>query len=57
LADVHDARARRIVFTPVGIVWLQAFRLAVLQAEAELQTAVGKEVATVIALGLEAYAS
>lgn len=55
LPDLRDARARRIVFTPVGLAWLQAFRQAVAQAEAELRTAVGAEVATVIALGLEAY--
>jgi DNA-binding MarR family transcriptional regulator len=57
LPDLRDARARRIVFTPVGIAWLQAFRHAVAQAQAELQAAVGAEVATVIALGLEAYAA
>jgi DNA-binding MarR family transcriptional regulator len=57
LADDHDARARRIVFTPVGLAWLQAFGQAVAQAEAELRTAVGAEVATVIAIGLEAYAA
>lgn len=54
--DPHDARARRIVFTPVGLAWLQAFQQAVAQAEAELRAAVGAEVATVIAIGLEAYA-
>ena len=57
LADLRDARARRIVFTPIGLSWLQAFRDAVAQAEAELHTAVGSEVATVIAIGLEAYAA
>lgn len=57
LADPRDARARRIVFTPVGLIWLQAFRQAVAQAETELRSAVGPEVATVIAIGLEAYAS
>jgi DNA-binding MarR family transcriptional regulator len=57
LADAHDARARRIVFTPVGLSWLLAFRQAVAQAEAELRAAVGAEVATVIAIGLEAYAA
>jgi DNA-binding MarR family transcriptional regulator len=55
--EVHDARARRIVFTPIGLAWLQAFRQAVAQAEAELRAAVGAEVATVIAIGLEAYAA
>lgn len=57
LADARDARVRRIVFTPVGLSWLQAFRQAVAQAEAELRAAVGAEVATVIAIGLEAYAA
>ncbi len=56
-ADVRDARARRIVFTPTGLAWLQAFEEAVAQTEAELRTAVGAEVATVVALGLEAYAA
>ena len=54
--DPLDARARRVVFTAVGLAWLQAFRDAVLQAEAEFREAVGPDVATVVALGLEAYA-
>lgn len=57
LEDLRDARARRIVFTPVGLIWLRAFRDAVAQAEDELRMAAGVEVATVIAIGLEAYAS
>lgn len=55
--DPLDARARRIRFTPVGLEWLQAFRLAVQQAEAEFRDQVGAPVATVVALGLEAYAN
>ena len=55
--DPRDARARRVRFTPVGLAWLQAFREAVEQAEQEFRTAVGDEVATVVILGLEAYAS
>ena len=54
--DPLDARARRIVFTPTGLLWLAAFRLAVAQAEAEFRAQVGPDVATVVALGLEAYA-
>jgi DNA-binding MarR family transcriptional regulator len=54
--DPLDARARRVVFTPVGLAWLQAFQDAVAQAEAEFRDAVGQDVATVVALGLEAYA-
>ena len=55
-ADPLDARARRIAFTPAGLDWLAAFQAAVTQAEAEFRAAVGAEVATVVALGLEAYA-
>ncbi len=57
MADSRDARARRIMFTPTGLSWLQAFGDAVEQAEAELRAAVGAEVAAVIAIGLEAYAA
>ena len=57
VADARDARARRIVFTPDGLNWLRAFEQAVAQAETELRVAVGAEVATVIAIGLEAYAA
>ena len=57
LADPRDARAKSIVFTAVGLIWLGAFREAVAQAEDELRAAVGNDVATVVALGLEAYAS
>jgi len=53
--DPRDARARRIVFTDSGLAWLQAYQAAVDQAQAELAQAVGDEVATVVALGLEAY--
>jgi DNA-binding MarR family transcriptional regulator len=56
-ADARDARARCIVFTPIGLSWLQAFGQAVAQAEAEFQAAVGAEIATVVAIGLEAYAA
>jgi DNA-binding MarR family transcriptional regulator len=55
--DARDARARCVAFTPIGLAWLQAHQQAVGQAEDELQAAVGKEVATVLALGLEAYAA
>ena len=55
--DPRDARARRIVFTPMGLALLTAFRQAVVVAEEELQVAVGVDVATVMALGLEAYAT
>jgi len=55
-ADPHDARARRIVFTEAGLAWLKAFEMAVAQAEREFREEVGEDVATVVHLGLEAYA-
>ena len=53
--DPTDARARRIVFTQSGMAWLQAYHDAAAQAQREMQDAIGIEVCTVIALGLEAY--
>jgi DNA-binding MarR family transcriptional regulator len=55
--DLRDARACLVMFTPTGLSWLQAFKEAVTQAQIELQEAVGAEVATVMAIGLEAYAA
>ena len=55
--DARDARATRVAFSATGLVWLKAFELAVAQAEAELKLAVGEQVATVISIGLEAYAA
>jgi len=54
--DLQDARARRIVFTDTGLAWLRAFELAVTQAEHAFRQEVGADVATVVSLGLEAYA-
>lgn len=54
-SDRLDARARTVRFTPIGQAWLGAFQMAVAQAEDEMRQAIGAEVATVIALGLEAY--
>lgn len=54
--DPRDARARMVVFTPTGLLWLQAFRQAVRQAEQEFREEVGPDVATVVKIGLEAYA-
>jgi DNA-binding MarR family transcriptional regulator len=56
-ADGLDARARRVCFTATGRAWLAAYRDSVAQAEEELRSAIGLEVATVVALGLEAYAA
>jgi len=55
-ADPRDARARVVRFTPTGLAWLQAFRDAVAQAEREFRAEVGADVATVVKIGLEAYA-
>lgn len=55
--DPLDARARRVCFTPLGLDWLQAFERAVAQAQVEFRAEVGQDVATVVALGLEAYAA
>jgi DNA-binding MarR family transcriptional regulator len=54
--DARDARAKNVVFTADGLGWLAAFQVAVGQAEQEFKDAVGNEIATVVALGLEAYA-
>ena len=54
-ADAHDKRAKKVIFTADGLLWLGAFERAVGQAEAEFKAAVGEDVATVVALGLEAY--
>jgi len=54
--DPLDARAKKLVFTPDGLAWLEAFKVAVAQAEIEFKESVGQDVATVVALGLEAYA-
>ena len=53
--DRYDKRAKQVLFTESGLLWLEAFKQAVAQAEAEFRQAVGPEVATVVALGLEAY--
>ncbi len=54
--DPQDTRARRVRFTPTGLAWLQAFKDAVAEAEAEFRVEVGTDVAAVVMLGLEAYA-
>ena len=54
--DSRDGRARQVRFTANGLAWLQAFKEAVAQAEAEFRAEVGDEIAAVVAIGLEAYA-
>ena len=53
--DTYDKRAKKVMFTSDGLLWLGAFERAVAQAEKEFRAAVGQDVATVVALGLEAY--
>ena len=55
--DPLDARARRVCFTDAGLAWLQAYEESVVQAELEMRHAVGIQVSTVIAIGLEAYSA
>lgn len=55
-ADGRDKRARRVCFTDTGLAWLAAFEQAVAQADREFRADVGDDVATVVTLGLEAYA-
>lgn len=52
-----DQRGRVVRFTALGMEWLNAFHRAVTAAEEQLINAVGKEVALVLRMGLEAYAS
>ena len=54
-SDQRDARAKKVVFTADGLAWLGAFKTAVAQVENEFKASVGQDVATVVALGLEAY--
>ena len=54
--DTYDRRAKKVMFTNDGLLWLGAFERAVAQAESEFRAAVGQDVATVATLGLEAYA-
>ena len=55
--DPTDQRAKRVTFTAIGLAWLDAFGRAVAQAQDEFRQQVGDDVATVVGLGLEAYAS
>jgi DNA-binding MarR family transcriptional regulator len=55
--DPLDGRACLVRFTPLGIDWLGAFERATRQAQAEFRDEIGAQVATVVELGLEAYAA
>lgn len=54
--DPLDARAKWVNYTATGHLWLKAFVEAVRKAEHEFRADVGEDVATVVRLGLEAYA-
>ena len=56
-ADPQDRRAKYVRYTDSGRAWHGAFQRAVQQAEQEFEDAVGSDIATVVRLGLEAYAS
>lgn len=53
--DPLDQRATRVVFTPLGFAWRQAFARAAGAVEEAFAARVGQEVATVTALGLETW--
>ncbi len=53
--DPRDARARKVRFTALGLAWLAAYQDAVAQAQTEMRQDMGDEIATVVAIGLEAY--
>lgn len=55
--DPRDKRAKLLKYTPTGLLWLEAFTRAVSIAEQEFNAEVSAEVATVIKIGLEYYAS
>lgn len=54
--DPIDQRARLVVFTDLGLTWLGVYSHAVAKAEEEFNQLAGNEIATVVKLGLEAYA-
>ena len=56
ITDPSDGRARRVKFTSIGLAWLNAYEEALAEVEREMRSAIGSDVCTVIALGLEAYA-
>jgi DNA-binding MarR family transcriptional regulator len=55
--DPADGRARKVRFTATGLAWLDAYTQAAAQAEQEMRSAIGMDVTTVVAMGLEAYSS
>ena len=55
VADPSDGRARIVMFTPAGLVWLDAFRDAVDAAEQEMRTELGRAAMEAILKGLALY--
>lgn len=53
--DKRDARAKVVKFTDKGLVWLEAFRVAVSQAEQEMRDELGYLRTDAIASALQAY--
>jgi DNA-binding MarR family transcriptional regulator len=55
-ADPTDARAKLVKFTERGLGWLEAFRAALYQAEAEMQEELGTLRVDGLKAALKAYA-
>jgi DNA-binding MarR family transcriptional regulator len=55
--DPQDARACRVAFTNTGLAWLRAHQDAVAQAELEFRDDLGAQIAAVVKIGLDTYAS
>ena len=55
IVDPSDGRARIVMFTPAGLVWLDAFRDAVDLAEQEMRIELGKATMDAIVRGLTVY--
>jgi DNA-binding MarR family transcriptional regulator len=53
--DPNDGRARIIMFTQAGRLWLGCFHAAVEQAEREMRTEFGEHQLEMLIVGLEAY--
>lgn len=53
--DPNDGRARIVMFTQAGRLWLSCFRAAVERAEREMRTEFGQRQLEMLIVGLEAY--
>ncbi len=54
--DPNDGRARLVQFTPAGLAWLEAFRVALRKTEAEMRDELGDQTFEVVTTSLAAYA-